>query len=94
MKYRVPFIAGAAIGYVLGTKAGRERYEQIKNASKKVAESQKVHETAGLIMTKGGEIAEVAKVKAVGAGHKVGEKVRRSPVPEEELDPEQVPVKS
>lgn len=94
MKYRFPFIAGAAVGYVLGTKAGRERYEQIMRASKKVADSPKVQETAGLIMAKGGEFAGVAKDKAVGAGHMVGEKVRRSPVPEEEIDPGQVPVKS
>jgi len=85
MKYRVPFIAGAAVGYVLGTKAGRERYEQIKKASKKVAESEKVHETAGLIMAKGGEIAGVAKEKVAGAGHKVSDRVRRAP--EEEIEP-------
>jgi hypothetical protein len=94
MKYRVPFIAGAAVGYVLGTKAGRERYEQIKRASKKVADSPKVQETAGALMAKGGEIAGVAKDKAAVAGHKVTEKVRRSPVPEEEIRPEQVPVRS
>lgn len=30
MKGKILLLAGAAVGYVLGTRAGRERYEQIK----------------------------------------------------------------
>ncbi len=30
MRFRVGLLAGFAIGYYLGTKAGRERYEQIR----------------------------------------------------------------
>ena len=30
MRLRTGFVMGAAVGYVLGTKAGRERYEQLK----------------------------------------------------------------
>lgn len=30
MRFRVGLIAGLAVGYYLGTKAGRERYEQIR----------------------------------------------------------------
>ena len=30
MRFRVGLLAGLAIGYYLGTKAGRERYEQIR----------------------------------------------------------------
>ena len=30
MRFRVGLFAGLAIGYYLGTKAGRERYEQIR----------------------------------------------------------------
>jgi hypothetical protein len=29
MSFKSGFIVGAAVGYVLGTRAGRERYEQI-----------------------------------------------------------------
>jgi len=32
------FIAGAAVGYVLGTKAGRERYEQIVSGARNLKE--------------------------------------------------------
>ena len=31
MKGKILFVAGLGIGYVLGTRAGRERYEQLKD---------------------------------------------------------------
>lgn len=37
--------AGAAAGYVLGARAGRERYEQIRAATKKVATNPRVKST-------------------------------------------------
>ena len=33
MKFKTGLTAGIAIGYVLGARAGRDRYEQIKRAS-------------------------------------------------------------
>jgi hypothetical protein len=39
MKGKLLFVAGAAVGYVLGARAGRKRYEQIKSAASKVWES-------------------------------------------------------
>lgn len=35
----IGFVAGLAAGYVLGTKAGRARYEQLSRATKAVAGS-------------------------------------------------------
>ena len=32
MKFRTGLIIGLGVGYVLGARAGRERYEQIKSA--------------------------------------------------------------
>lgn len=75
MKFRVPFIAGAAIGYVLGTKAGRERYEQIMRASRRVAENPTVQETAGVLRAKSGELAGTAKGRATGLAGQAREKV-------------------
>ncbi|HKE51048.1 MAG TPA: YtxH domain-containing protein [Actinomycetes bacterium] len=34
---KLGFLAGAALGYVLGAKAGRERYEQIRSTAQKLA---------------------------------------------------------
>lgn len=33
MKGKILFLAGLGVGYVLGTRAGRERYEQLKAAA-------------------------------------------------------------
>lgn len=39
MKGKVLFVVGLGVGYVLGTRAGRQRYEQIKSAWLKVWDS-------------------------------------------------------
>jgi hypothetical protein len=39
---RLSFLLGAALGYVLGSRAGRERYEDIVAISRKVAGSRPV----------------------------------------------------
>ncbi|WP_223693326.1 YtxH domain-containing protein [Leifsonia poae] len=39
MRGKILFVAGAAVGYVLGARAGRKRYEQIKSTATKVWES-------------------------------------------------------
>jgi len=36
MKGKILFVAGLGLGYVLGTRAGREKYEQLKTAAMKV----------------------------------------------------------
>lgn len=42
MKGKLAFVLGAAVGYVLGTRAGRERYEQIKRGAQQVWETEPV----------------------------------------------------
>ncbi len=39
----------AGVGYVLGARAGRDRYEQIVRVSRRVAGSQTVQSTAGVV---------------------------------------------
>jgi hypothetical protein len=46
---KVSFLVGAAVGYVLGTRAGRERYEAIVRLTRKVAGSQTVQSSAGVL---------------------------------------------
>jgi hypothetical protein len=36
MKGKILFVTGLAVGYVLGTRAGRERYEQLKSSAMKL----------------------------------------------------------
>jgi hypothetical protein len=73
-------IGAAAAGYVLGTKAGRERYEQIKRQSAKVWNSEPVqhgvHEAEGAAKhaasAAGTKVADAAST----AGSKVADKIK------------------
>ncbi|MFF7985984.1 YtxH domain-containing protein [Streptomyces sp. NPDC007901] len=46
MRYKLTFVVGLALGYVLGTRAGRERYEQLKKSARQVAQNPAVRNTA------------------------------------------------
>lgn len=58
---RLTFLLGIAVGYVLGTRAGRERYEQIVALGRRVAGSQTVQSTAGVLQAQIHEVADQAK---------------------------------
>ncbi|WP_066039963.1 hypothetical protein [Herbiconiux solani] len=47
MRGKIIFVVGLATGYVLGTRAGRERYEQIKAGADKVWNTRPVQAAAG-----------------------------------------------
>lgn len=65
---KMTFLAGAAAGYVLGAKAGREQYEKIMAAAKQVNENPKVQQAVETVTHKGTEIIGDAK-------EKIGDKV-------------------
>lgn len=46
---KLSFLLGAGVGYVLGSRAGRERYETIVALARRVAGSQTVQTTAGVL---------------------------------------------
>jgi hypothetical protein len=68
MRYRVTFIAGFAAGFVAGARAGRERYEQIMKAGRKVAGSPAVQRATHAAGEKAAELGKVA-------GHKAAERM-------------------
>ncbi|MGV9344273.1 YtxH domain-containing protein [Streptomyces spiralis] len=57
MRYRLVFIAGLAVGYVLGTRAGRERYEQLRKSARQVAQNPAVRNTAESAAQQGRQFA-------------------------------------
>ncbi|MEJ8669223.1 MULTISPECIES: YtxH domain-containing protein [unclassified Streptomyces] len=68
MRYRLTFVIGLAVGYVLGTRAGRERYEQLKKSARQVAQNPAVRNTAETA-------AQQGRVFAGKAYHTVSDKV-------------------
>jgi hypothetical protein len=61
MRNKLIFLAGVGIGYVLGARAGRERYEQILRLARKVRENPTVQETAGILQAQAGGLVTTAK---------------------------------
>lgn len=49
------FLIGVAVGYVLGSRAGRSRYEQLVRTYRKVADHPAVQGAAGVARAKVGE---------------------------------------
>ncbi|NNF63544.1 MAG: YtxH domain-containing protein [Acidimicrobiia bacterium] len=60
MKFRTGLVLGLGVGYVLGAKAGRQRYEQLKSGFDKVMENPQVQQIA----EKGKDIAESSTEQA------------------------------
>ncbi|MFD7491804.1 YtxH domain-containing protein [Streptomyces sp. NPDC059832] len=75
MRYRLTFIAGLALGYVIGTRAGRERYEQLKKAARQFAQNPAVRNTAESAAQSGRDLAGKAYHSV---SEKVGDKVPAS----------------
>jgi hypothetical protein len=58
---KIALLVGGAIGYVLGAKAGRERYETIVRTGRKVAGSQTVQSTAGVLQAQVDSLSQKAR---------------------------------
>ncbi len=67
MRTKATFLAGFATGYVLGSRAGRERYEQIRRSAKSLAASPAVQRVAASVQHQAGDALSAAKDKATGA---------------------------
>ena len=72
MRYKVTFGLGFAAGYVLGARAGVERYRQIENAARRFADTPAVQQAAGVVGAQAGRLIGQAKQTV---GSKVGSKV-------------------
>jgi hypothetical protein len=60
------FVAGFAIGYVLGAKAGRERYEEIAKWTRQITGNEKVQQVTDTVRTQAGKAASAAQDKIKG----------------------------
>jgi hypothetical protein len=81
--YRITFVAGLACGYVAGTAAGRERYDQMVKFAKTAKEHPAVQQAAGqasgivsnTAQKVGGQLHDRVPQLAHSAMHSVGDRI-------------------
>src|SRR3954453_3526752 len=61
MRFKFSFIVGFCTGYVLGTKAGRKRYEAITDGVRRLVDSPVVQEAAGVLQAQASGAIATAK---------------------------------
>jgi hypothetical protein len=69
---KLTLLIGVGVGYVLGTRAGRERYEQIRGGVKKLASNPTVQSAAGKAQD---TVTTQASAAASAVSDKVSDKV-------------------
>ena len=88
---KITLLVGGAVGYVLGTRAGRERYEQIVSQARGLWENPKVQEQANKAQTlakkKGSEVQDKVQDKVGGSSDNGSSQTVSATVPEPVGDP-------
>lgn len=74
MRGKLMFLTGLAAGFVLGSRAGREKYEEIRDNAKKLWESPSVQEAAGVAQAQATKLYSEGKDKLQSS--KLGEKLQ------------------
>jgi hypothetical protein len=78
---KLTLLTGIGIGYVLGSRAGRERFEQIRSGAKKLAGNPTVQSAASkaqeTVSAQAPVVADAVKEKAASAASAVAGKVHR-----------------
>jgi CHASE3 domain sensor protein len=66
MQGKLAFVFGAAVGYVIGTRAGRQKYDRLKSQAKDLWEDPRVQRTVS-------DAETFAQVKLSEAGDAIGD---------------------
>lgn len=85
---KMMLLTGAAIGYVAGAAAGRERYEQIRSMTRRVKNNPQVQAGANKAAEAGKDAAPVVKDKVGDAADTASRKVKGDPSLEDSAYPQ------
>lgn len=72
---KITFLTGFAAGYVAGSRAGRERYEQIAKGARTVMSNPRVQQTTDKAKHQASDLADTAKHQASGFAGTAKDKV-------------------
>ena len=73
---RLALVTGIAIGYVLGTRAGTERYEQLRNAWNALRKSPPAEQLSHQVSDSASKAGQALKEKAAAGVSKGTEKLK------------------
>ena len=71
MRGKLMFITGVGVGYVLGTRAGREKFDRMVAQARKVWESPTVQEAAGVVQAQATRLLDEGKQVVSGRVHRL-----------------------
>jgi hypothetical protein len=60
---KLSFLAGFGAGYVLGSRAGRERYEQIRRAYAQAKDDPRLQSIAGMVQAKADDALSTVRTR-------------------------------
>lgn len=80
MRGRLWFLGGVAVGFVLGARAGRERYDQLVSAARQLWDHPTVQEATGVVQEQANRLYTGSKeaVSEKLSNTKLGEKLART----------------
>jgi len=80
MREKLMFLGGLAAGFVLGSRAGRQAYDELVQTAKKVKESPTVQEAAGVVQAQATKVYEQSKATVTDklSNTRIGERLRSS----------------
>lgn len=85
MRGKIMFLGGLAAGFVLGARAGREKYEELVVRGRKVLDHPTVQEAAGVAQAQANRLYHEGKDKL--GNSKLGEKLHANGNGKEKLTP-------
>ena len=74
MRGKLIFITGVGVGYVLGTRAGREKFDQMVAQARKFWESPTVQEAAGVVQAQATRLYDEGKTVVNDQVHKLSKR--------------------
>ena len=86
MRGRLMFITGVGVGYVLGTRAGRERFDQMVAQARRFWESPTVQEAAGVVQAQANRLYDEGKQAMAEQVHRFGARNGRTLAPGQSPD--------
>ena len=87
MRGKMWFISGVAVGFVVGARAGRERYDQLVRAARQLWDHPTVQEAAGVVQAQANRLYAEGKdtVSERLSNTKLGERLGHRTEPTDEL---------